>query len=88
MVRRSLSRPRSILEPEEPDRAGACMRADDRAERGGDLDLGVRTNVANELLELGHPLGRLRVGDANSEPRLIARRRAAFADAMAQESSL
>src|SRR5262245_44979589 len=52
------------------------MGSDDRTKRRRDLDLRVRADVADELLERRHSFGRLCVRDAHAEARLVARRRA------------
>src|SRR5205809_1270421 len=49
------------------------MRADDRAERGRDLDLSVRAQVTDQLLERRHALLRLGVCDPDPQPGLVAR---------------
>src|SRR4051794_41164044 len=64
-----------VREPEEADRAGAGVRADDGAERRLELELGLRPQVAQHLLELHHLLRRVRVRDADAKARRVGRLR-------------
>ena len=60
-----------VVEPEEGERARAGVRADDRAQRDDELELGLRPPPADERLELGRPLRRCGMRDAEPELRLV-----------------
>jgi hypothetical protein len=64
-----------VIEPEEADGTGACMRADHRAERRDDLDLRLRPLGVHHLLQLPRALRRVGVRDADLERRRVVRRR-------------
>src|SRR5581483_7924842 len=64
---------RVVLEPEEADGAGACVRADDGSELGRDLDLRVRPLVLDERSQSVEPLRRGRVRDSHLQRRRVGR---------------
>ena len=63
----------AIVEPEEPGGARPGVRADDRAEHGLDLDLGLWPRTADELLERGQAVRRVRVRDSDPQRRPVFR---------------
>src|SRR4051794_24691812 len=65
----------AVLEPEEADRAGTGVRADDWAERRHELDLGLRASPRDHLPQRLGPLRRVRVSDAHAQIRPVVRAR-------------
>src|SRR4051794_19736597 len=63
----------AIVEPEEADRARACMRAENGAERRGHFDLRLRPQVGYERAQRLRPLRRVCMRDPDAETRRVLR---------------